>query len=120
MVSPVTTTAHSVCPLLARVLSIELRKACYFVWGFVHLAMFAKAVLRSPPISQNTHVMSSVLLDCLHLRSQPGGIHILWSSLLHSLKISKRARGSFDSSCRSCALFWASEGRYSNAIQTLS
>ena len=51
MVCPVNTIAHvphSVRPLLARVLSVELRKACSSVWGFVRLTMFAKAVLRIP------------------------------------------------------------------------
>jgi len=126
MVSPVTTIAHvprSVRPLLARVLSVELRGACSSVWGFVRLAMFAKAVLRSPSSSQNIRrrfVMSSVILDRLHLWSQPGGIHTLWSSLLDDLKVSKPVRGPSDSSCRARALFWAREGRYSNALQTLS
>jgi len=126
MISPVTTITHvprSVHPLLARVLSVELRKACSSVWGFVRLTMFAKAVLRSPPISQNIRrrfVMSSVVLDSLHLWSQPGGIRTLWYSLLNDLKVSKSARRSSDGSCRARALFWAREGRYSNALQSLS
>jgi len=47
MVCPVSTIAHvprSVRPLLAKVLSVELRKACLSVWGFARLFMFAKAV----------------------------------------------------------------------------
>ena len=48
MVCPVNTIAHVPCsvrPLLAKVLSVELRKACSSVWPFVRLTMFAKAVL---------------------------------------------------------------------------
>ena len=125
LVCSVITIAHvprSVCPLLARVLSVELHKACSSVWGFIHLAMFAKAVMHSPPTGQNKRrhfVMSSVLLDRLHLWSQPGGIHALWSSLLDDLKVSKPARGPSDFSCRSRALYWAREGRYSNVLQAL-
>ena len=79
MVCPVNTIAHvprSIRPLLARVLSVELRKACSSVWGFVRLTMFAKAVLRIPATNSQRRrfVMSSVLLDRLHIWNQSGGI----------------------------------------------
>ena len=74
MVCPVSTIAHvprSVRPLLARILSVELHKACSSVWAFVLLTMFTKAVLRIP--GTNSHcrrfVMSSVLLG-LSLKSR--------------------------------------------------
>ena len=64
MVCPVNTIVHvprSVHLLLARVLSVELRKACSSVWAFVRLTMFAKAVLR---ISA-TNIVNVVALSCL-------------------------------------------------------
>ena len=47
MVCPVSTVMHiprSVRPLLAKVLSTELRNATSSLWGFVHLFLFAKVV----------------------------------------------------------------------------
>ena len=114
---------YSVRPLLARVLSVELRKACSSVWGFVRLTMFAKAVLRIPATNSQRRrfVMSSVLLDRLHIWNQSGSFHSLWNSLLDDLKISKPRGGvSHGLYCKARALFWAREGRYSNALQTLS
>jgi len=93
MVCPVSTIAHvphSVCPLLAKVLSVELCKACLSVWGFARLFMFAKAVLRIPVNNQCHHfVMSSILLDRLNLWNQSGGIHSLWTTLIDDLTVSK-------------------------------
>jgi len=126
MVCPVSTIAHvprSVRPLLARVLSIELRKACSSIWGFVRLSMFAKLVLRTPSTSRSQRrrfVISSILLDRLHLWNQSGGISLLWASLQDDLRVCKHKKGSDSSFCKSRALFWAREGRYSNALQSLS
>ena len=99
MVCPVSTIAHvpcSVYPLLARVLSVELRKACSSIWGFVCLSMFAKLVLCTPSTSRSQHcrfVISSILLDRLHLWNQPGGISHLWASLQNDLRVCKRGPG---------------------------
>ena len=86
--------------------------------------MFAKAVLRIPAINSQRRrfVMSSVLLDRLHIWNQSGGIHSLWNSLLDDLKVSKpHGEVSHGLYCKACALlFWAREGRYSNALQALS
>ena len=86
--------------------------------------MFAKAVLRTPSTTRSScqrFVVSSVLLDRLHLWNQSGDIHSLWSFLQDDLKISKPCREApLGSSCKSCALLWDREGRYSNALQTLS
>ena len=126
MVCPVRTIAHvprSVRPLLARVLSVELCKACSSIWGFVRLSMFAKLVLHTPSTScsQRRHfVISSILLDRLHLWNQPGGISHLWASLQNDLRVCKRGEGPCSSFCKPHALFWAREGRYSNALQSLS
>ena len=81
--------------------------------------MFAKTVLCTPATNNQRHcfVMSSVLLDHLHL----WGIHNLWTSLLDDLKACKSRGGvSHGLFCKSCALFWARERRYNNAIQSLS
>jgi len=126
LVCPVNTIAHiprSVRPLLAQVLSIELRKACTSVWGFVRLTMFAKLVLCTPSAScsrRRRFVISSVLLDRLHLWNQSDGICHLWASLQDDLRVCKRKGEPCSSFCKSRALFWAREGRYSNALQALS
>ena len=126
MLCPFNAIAHvsrSVRPLLASVLSVELRKACSSVWAFVRLTMFAKAVLRIPATNSQRRrcVMSSILLDRLHIWNQSGGIHSLWNSLLDDLKVSKPRGGvSHRLYCKARALFWAREGRYSNALQALS
>ena len=49
---PVATVIHipgSIRPLLSQVLCSILRAATHSVWGFVQLALFPKAVLRTPP-----------------------------------------------------------------------
>ena len=126
MVCPVSTVAHiprSVRPLLAQVLSVEFRKARSSVWGFVRLSLFAKLVLRLPSArgsKRRRFVMSSVLLDRLHLWSQPDGICCLWASLQDDLRDRKPKGESCSSFRKSRALFWAREGRYSNALQALS
>jgi len=127
MVCPVSTISHvprSVQPLLAHVLSIEFQKACSSVWGFVRLFLFAKVVLRTPG-GQSNHrrrfVISSVLLDRLHMWSLSDGIKSLWSLLQDDLKVSKpKQSASSDDFSKSHALFWAREGRYSNALQSLN
>jgi len=91
MVCPINIISHiprSAHPLLAHVLSTELRKACSSVWGFVRLLMFAKAVLRTPCQSHHHRhfVIGSALLDFLHVWSQPDGLKSLWSSLQDDLK----------------------------------
>ena len=126
MVCPVSTVAHIPCsvrPLLAQVLSVEFRKARSSVWGFVRLSLFAKLVLRLPSArgsKRRRFVMSSVLLDRLHLWSQPDGICCLWASLQDDLRDRKPKGESCSSFRKSRALFWAREGRYSNALQALS
>ena len=55
---------QSVRPLLAQVLSSELKHACYDgLWGFARLHMFAKAALRSPPqgAKRKRYVVSALL-----------------------------------------------------------
>ena len=99
-------------------------KACSSVWGFVRLFIFAKFVLRTPG-SQSNHrrryVVSSILLDRLHMWSLSDGIKSLWSLLQDDLKVSKPTRPALgDEFCKSRALFWAREGRYSNALQALN
>ena len=85
--------------------------------------MLAKAVLHIPSTSHSQHcrfVMSSILLDRLHLWNQSGGIHSLWTSLQDDLKVSKPHKGiSHVLFCKPHALLWAREGRYSNALQAL-
>ena len=55
-----------------------------------------------------------------HIWNQSGGIHSLWNSLLDDLKVSKPRGGvSHGLYCKARALFWAREGRYSNALQAL-
>ena len=85
MICPVSTISHvprSVRPLLAHILSIEFQKACSSVWGFVRLFIFAKFVLRTPG-SRSHHrcryVVSSILLDRLHMWSLSDGIKSLVS-----------------------------------------
>jgi len=60
------------------------------------------------------------LLNRLHLSNQSGGICHLQASLQDELQVCKRKSKSCSSFCKSCALFWAREGRYSNALQALS
>jgi len=125
MICPVTTISyipHTVRPLLAHVLSAELRKACSSVWGFVRLLMFAKAVLRTPCQSYHRRrfVIGSTLLDRLHVWSQSDGLKSLWSSLQDDLKGSKPVKSSSGDFHKSRALYWAHEGRYSNALQALN
>ena len=70
MVCPVNTVSHVPHSVCARVLRIKVRKACSSVWGFVHLTMFAKAVLCTPSTSyslRHRFVMSSILPDHLYL-----------------------------------------------------
>jgi len=90
LTSPVSTVVHiprSVRPLLAKVLSTEFRSASTSIWGFVRLFLFAKAVLRMPPFRQRRrrYVLASVLLDRLHVWSQPDGLPTLWKSLQDDL-----------------------------------
>ena len=127
MVCPVSTISHvprSVRPLLAHVLSIEFQKACSSVWGFVRLFLFAKVVLRTPggqPNHRRRFVISSILLDRLHMWSLSDGIKSLWSLLQDDLKVSKpKQSASSDDFSKSRDLFWAHEGRYSNALQSLN
>ena len=79
MTCPVSTVVHiprSVRPMLARVLSTEFRNAVSSVWGFLRLFLFAKLVLRMPPfrLRRRRFILASVLLDRLHLWSQPDGL----------------------------------------------
>ena len=72
MVCPVSTVVHiprSVRPLLAKVLSTELRNATSSLWGFVRLFLFAKVVLRMPPFRQRRRrfVLASMLMERLHV-----------------------------------------------------
>jgi len=127
MICSVTTVSHiprSVRPLLAHVLSIEFQKACTSVWGFVRLFIFAKVVLYVPSNHSNRRrrcVISSVLLDRLHMWSLSNGVNSLWSLLQDDLKVSKPAKpASSDEFSKHRALFWAREGRYSNALQALN
>jgi len=126
MVCPVSTISHIPCsvrPFLAHVLSLEFQKACSSVWSFVRLFIFAKAVLRTPSIQSNhrcRYVVSSVLLDRLHMWSLSDGVKSLWSLLQEDIKVSKPVKPtSSEEFSKSRALFWAHEGRYSNALQAL-
>ena len=63
MVCTVSHIPRSVRPLLAHVLSVELRRACSSTWCFVRLLMFAKAVLKIPVSHhRQCNVLSSILL----------------------------------------------------------
>ena len=90
-VSTVVHIPHSVCPLLARVLSTEFRNAISSVWGFMHLFLFAKLALCMPPLRQRRRrfILASVLLDHLHLWSQPDGLYNLWKALQDDLHVSR-------------------------------
>ena len=126
MTCPVSTVVHipcSVCPLLARVLSTEFRNAISSVWGFMRLFLFAKLALRMPPLRQRRRhfILPSVLLDRLHLWSQLDGLYNLWEALQDDLHVSRSSHCIKSSKHNiSRALFWAREGRYSNAVQSLT
>ena len=61
------------------------------------------------------------MLDRLHLWSLSDGLTSLWCSLQKDLKASKPVKPPSSSEFnKSRALFWAREGRYSNALQALN
>ena len=126
MTCPVSTVVHiprSVRPLLARILSTEFRNAISSVWGFMRLFLFAKLALRMPPLRQHRRrfILASVLLDRLHLWSQPDSLYNLWKALQDDLHVSRSSHCIQSSKHNiSRALFWAREGRYSNAVQSLT
>jgi len=70
--------------VLAKVLLNEFCNAISSLWGFVRLFFFAKTVLRMPPFCRrrcrHRYVLASVLLDRLHVWSQPDGLTTLWKS----------------------------------------
>ena len=127
MTCPVSTVVHiprSVRPLPARILSTEFRNAISSVWGFMRLFLFAKLALRMPPLRQRRRcfIFASILLDRLHLWSQPDGLYNLWKALQDDLHVS-RSSHCIQSSKHiflELQLFWAREGRYSNAVQSLT
>ena len=82
--------------------------------------MFAKLVLHIASSSCSQHrcfVISSILL---HLWTKSGGISHLLASLQDDLRVGKHKGDSRSSFCKFCTHFWAREGRYSNALQSLS
>ena len=114
---------RSVRPLLAKVLSTELRNAASSLWGFVRLFLFAKVVLRLPPFRQRRRrfVLASMLMERLHVWSHSDGLYTLWKSLQDDLCVRKSTSGPQTKSNNvSRALFWAREGRHSNAVQSLT
>ena len=120
---PVSTVVHIPCSVLSKVLAIEFRNATSSLWGFVHLFLFTKVVLRMPPFRQRRcrFVLASVLLDCLHIWSQSDGLCMLWKALQDDLIVSESSFGSQSTPYNvSQALFWVREGRYSNAVQALT
>ena len=116
MTCPVSTVVHiprSVRPLLARVLSTEFRNAISSVWGFMRLFLFAKLALRMPPLRQcrRRFILAFILLDRLHLWSQPDGLYNLWKALQDDLHVSRSSHCIQSSKHNiSRALFWAREG----------
>jgi len=88
------------------------------------LFIFAKVVVYAPSNHSNRRrrcVISSVLLDHLHMWSLSNGVNSLWSLLQDDLKVSKPAKPALsDGFSKHRALFWAREGRYSNALQALN
>ena len=89
----------------------------------MRLFLFAKLALRMPLLRQRRRrfILASVLLDRLHLWSQPDGLYNLWKALQDDLHVS-RSNHCIQSSKHniSRALFWAREGRYSNAVQSIT
>jgi len=85
--------------LLAKILSTEFQNAISTIWGFVCLFLFAKLALRMPPLHlrRRRFILGSILLDRLHLWSQPDGLYNLWKALQDDLHVS-RAKHSFQSS----------------------
>ena len=76
-----------------------------------------------PPLRQRRRrfILASVLLDRLHLWSQPDGLYNLWKALQDDLHVSRSSHCIQSSKHNiSRALFWAREGRYSNAVQSFT
>ena len=134
---PISTILHvprSVRPLLAETLVTELRRACsHNVWGTVHLP---KAILHSPPVSvkKKRVVMATLISQRLKPWSTDNDVYGLWKEALSdcSHPILKRNQGpslldgtpvegvdSLAAFNAVCALRWAYEGRYGNAICAL-
>jgi len=66
------------------------------------------------------YVLTSVLLDRLHVWSQPDSLPTLWKSLQDDLCFHSNNSQKSSNHNISHALFWACEGRYSNTVQSLS
>ena len=83
---PVSTISHiprKVRPLVAQVLTAELRHACRDgIWGFVRLSLFPKAVLRTPPRGgKKKRYVVGVLLSSRLRRWQQGDLVALWAEV---------------------------------------
>ena len=120
---PISSVKHmprSCQPLLAQVLSSELKYArLKGIWGFTRLHIFAKLVLSTPPNQKKKgRIQLHSTLRHQLLKWQAGDLHDLWST---STSRSKPPYGTSSTSHPNStrALLLAREGHYSKAIQAL-
>ena len=63
----------------------------FLQFGFMHLFLFAKLALCMPPfhLFRRHFILVSILLDHLHLWSQPDDLYNLWKALQDDLYVSR-------------------------------
>ena len=123
---PVSTISHvprKVRPLLAQVISTELRHArVNGLWGFTRLSLLPKAVLRPPPScgKKKRYVIDALISSRLR-RWQDGNLQALWLEACKNSN-SKRSPTNVGNTVHGNAkrsLRLAREGRYSDAMRAL-
>ena len=123
---PVSTISHvprKVRPLLAQVITTDLQHARLDgLWGFTHLSLFPKAVLRPPPRGgRKKWCAVDALIVCRIRRWHDGDLEALWLEARNDSS-SRRAPSNVGDAVRGNvkrALRLAREGRYSDAMQAL-
>ena len=123
---PVSTITHiprKVRPLVAQVLTAELRHACQNgLWGFVRLSLLPKAVLRTPPRGgKKKWYVVGVLLSSRLRRWQDKDLVTLWAEAHADAKPRKYNTGPSTTALANSrrALRIAREGRFSDAMRAL-
>ena len=124
----VDTVSHiprSVRPLLAQILTVELRHACSDgLWRFSRFFLFAKAVLHLPHRGgrKKRLVIHSLLTSCLH-HWQEGALTALWEEARCDANLTYHNFEHNPESLKRCnihrALNLAKEGRYGLAMRSL-
>ena len=126
---PVHTVRHvpwAARPLLASALCQEFSLSVrHGLWGFVHLLLLPKLVLRSPPRAgrKKRYLVGALLQDRLKQWMSGTGISDLWCAACAEGALFRSSTSStteyLASSNTRRAIRWASEGRYGNALQAL-